>query len=316
MDNKPKTTAKDFFLYLGITIGLYASDVSFLNLVFTIIDKVFPLAGDYTGGYENTIRICIATLIIFFPTFFYLTWLIYKDLKVNPEKKEIWVRKWMIFLNLFIAGLTAAIDLAVLIYQFLGAEDLTLRFFLKVFFVLASAVTIFVFYLYNLKRPIFEYKDYMNIFLAFISAVILASIIYGIILIGSPASQKAKQLDEQRISDLSNIQNQIVYVQWETKGTVPTSLSELNDPISGFIVPTDPQTGESYIYKMISTSSFELCANFKTVATTSNQNTIAAAPVSYPIQTNSINENWQHEATTTCFTRVIDATLYPVNTKK
>ncbi len=316
MDNKPKTTAKDFFLYLGITIGLYASVVSFLNLVFTIINKVFPLAGDYIGGYENTIRICIATLIIFFPTFFYLTWLIYKDLKVNPEKKEIWVRKWMIFLNLFIAGLTAAIDLAVLIYQFLGAEDLTLRFFLKVFFVLASAATIFVFYFYNLKRPIFEYKDYMNIFLAFISAVILASIIYGIILIGSPASQKARQLDEQRISDLSNIQNQIVYVQWETKGTVPTSLSELNDPISGFIVPTDPQTGESYIYKMISTSSFELCANFKTVVSTTTSNTVVPSPASYPIQGNSVDENWQHQATTTCFTRVIDATLYPVNTKK
>ena len=310
---QPKTTAKDFFLYLGITIGLYVSVVSFLTLIFTIIDKVFPLAGDYAGGFENTIRISIAALIIFFPTFFYLTWLIYKDLKVNPGKKEIWVRKWMIFLNLFIAGLTAAVDLAVLIYKFLGAEDLSLRFFLKVFFVLASAATIFVFYFYNLKRSVFEYKDYMNIFLAFISAVIFASIIYGVMLIGSPALQKAKQLDDQRVNDLSSIQNQIVYTQWETKGTVPTALDTLKDPISGYMVPTDPETKTSYGYKMISKNSFQLCATFKTIVSTTTTNTKIAVPVSYPYRTDQINENWQHQATTTCFTRVIDAMLYPVN---
>ena len=311
----PKTTAKDFFLYLAITIGLYVSVVSFLSLIFSIIDKVFPLAGDYAGGFENTIRVSIAALIIFFPTFFYLTWLIYKDLKANPEKKEIWIRKWMIFLNLFVAGLTVAIDLAVLIYRFLGAEDLTLRFFLKILFVLASAVTIFVFYYYNLKRPVREYKDYMNIFLAFISAVILASIIYGIMLIGSPALQHAKMLDEQRINDLTSIQSQIVYVQWQNKGTVPSSLDVLKDPISNYMVPTDPETKANYEYKMLSKNSFELCATFKTVVSTTS-NTIGTKPVSYLYGTDVINENWQHEATTTCFTRVIDEKLYPINKNK
>ena len=315
MDNKPKTTAKDFFLYLSIAIGLYVSVGGFLMLIFAIIDKSLPLVGEYTGGYDSTIRSSIAALIIFFPTFFYLTWLVYKDLKVNPDKKELWVRKWMIFFSLFISGLSIAVDLATLIYRFLGAEDITLRFFLKVFFVLAAAVTIFVFYLYNLRRPVREYKDYMNIFLAFISAIILASIIYGIILIGSPAMQRAKMFDETRVNDLSNIQNQIVYTQWETKGTVPMSLSALNDPISGFTVPVDPETGKSYEYAKFSTSSFELCATFETVNTATTSNTIVPTPVSYPNINGMTNENWQHGIGRTCFTRMIDASLYPVNKK-
>ena len=136
-------------------------------------------------------------------------------------------------------------------------------------------------------------------------------------LIGSPASQRAKMMDEQRISDLANIQSQIVYLQWQNKGTVPASLDALKDPISNYMVPTDPETKANYEYKMISKNSFELCATFKTVASTTTSN-IIAAPVSYPYQNgiDSTNENWQHEATTTCFTRVIDEKLYPINKNK
>lgn len=310
MDNKPKTTAKDFFLYLSITIGLYVSVVSFLALVFAIIDKVLPLAGEYSAGPDGTIRTSIAALIIFFPTFFYLTWLVFKDLQVEPEKRNIWVRKWMIFFTLFVAGLTMAIDLVTLIYRFLGAEDLTLRFFLKVFFVFSAAITIFIFYLYNLKRSVFEYKRSMNIRLAFISAIVIGAIAYGIMLIGSPAQQRKEMMDAQRINDLESIQSQIVYTQWQNKGTVPDSLSALNDPISNFVVPTDPETGAQYGYSKISSSSFELCATFETTASTSTENGTAPTPVLYPDPTTS--QNWQHGIGNTCFTRSIDPSLYNV----
>jgi Domain of unknown function (DUF5671) len=311
MDNKPKTTAKDFFLYLAIAIGLYVSVVSFLTLVFAIIDKVLPLAGEYATGPDGTIRMSVAALIIFFPTFFYLTWLVFKDLQIHPEKREIWVRRWMIFFTLFVAGLTMAIDLATLIYRFLGAEDLTLRFFLKIFFVFSAAITIFFFYLYSLKRSIFEYKKSMNIRLAFISAIVVGSIAYGIMLIGSPAQQRKEILDAQRINDLASIQSQIVYTQWENKGTVPDSLSALNDPISGFTVPTDPETKAPYEYTKLSKNSFELCATFETVASTSTAETNVPVPALYPDSTT--NENWQHGIGNVCFTRTIDPSLYKVS---
>jgi hypothetical protein len=313
-----KTTAKDFFLYLGVIIGLYVSSVSFLMLMFQIIEKLFPLAGDY-GNIDYSIRGSLAALIIFFPAFIYVGLIANKDLKANPEKKDMWVRRWMIFLTLFIAGLTIAIDLTTLIYRFLGAEDLTLRFFLKVFFVLAVAVTIFKFTFADLKRMTFEVTNWMKISIGIVSVIILSAIIYGVVIIGSPASQKAKQLDEQRVNDLSSIQGQIVYSQWQSKGTVPTSLDALKDPISEYMVPTDPETKANYGYKMISKNSFQLCATFKTVASTT-LNSVTGKPTSaiYRYGPDSVNENWTHEATTTCFTRVIDEKLYPVNptTKK
>ena len=308
MENKPKTTAKDFFLCLGVIIGLYVSAISFLILVFEIINNTFPLSGEYLGSSEYTIRSSLSALIIFFPTFIYLTWLGNNDLKKDPEKKDIWVRRWMIFLTLFIAGLTIAIDLTTLIYRFLGAEDLTLRFFLKVFFVLAVAVAIFKHSLYDLKRTDFGYNRNMRISLYVVSAIILASIIYGIVIIGSPNAQKAKRLDETRVSDLMSIQNQIVYTEWQNKGDIPTSLDGLKDPINNYIVPVDPDTKQSYEYRKISKNSFELCANFKTENKTTNT-TVKTTPVYY----NGIDsENWQHNSGRYCFTRTIDKNLYKV----
>lgn len=302
-----KTTAKDFFLYLGVMIGLYVSTVSFLILVFTIIDKALPLVNEYVGGFDGTIRSSLAALIIFFPAFIYISLIANKDLSINPDKKDMWVRRWMIFLTLFIAGLTIAIDLTTLIYRFLGAEDLSARFFLKVFFILAVAVTIFRFTLNDLKRTSFEVTKQMKIFILAVFLVILSSVIYGMIMIGSPALQRARSLDEQRVNDLSNIQTQIVYTQWQNKGSVPTSTKDLNDPISGFVLPQDPETNQSYSYKMLSKNSFEICADFKTVNKTDLNNQAQPRYVG-----GMMNENWQHDATTTCFTRVIDPTLYKV----
>lgn len=311
-----KTTAKDFFLYLGVIIGLYVSSISFLMLAFQIIDKVFPLVGEYVGNYDSGIRSSLAALIIFFPAFLYVSHLTNKDLITSPDKKDMWVRRWMIFLTLFVAGLTIAIDLTTLIYRFLGAEDLTLRFFLKVFFVLAVATTVFKFVLNDLKRTSFEITKGIKRAVLIVSAVILLGIIYGIIIIGSPASQRARMLDEQRINDLSSIQSQIVYTQWQNKGEVPQSLDALKDPISGYMLPTDPETKENYEYNMISKNSFELCATFKTVNLIDASNTKIARPVSYPYMDGVVNENWQHKAERTCFTRTIDEKLYPLNKNK
>lgn len=316
-----KTTAKDFFLYLGIVIGLYLSSVSFLVLVFQIINKLFPLAGDYIGygnylegNIDSAIRSSIATLIVFFPAFIYVEYLINKDLKANPEKKDIWVRKWIKFLTLFITGLTMIATLAVTIYMFLGAEDLTFRFFLKVFFVFATAIIIFISVLKDLKRNSFEITKNIKIFIGIISIIILSTIIYGIIILGSPNFQRARMMDETRISDLSNIQNQIVYVQWQNKGTVPASLMDLKDPISEYMLPTDPETKQNYEYTMLSKNSFELCATFKTVSILTTPKSVSDSySYSYSYSSGETNENWQHKAERTCFTRTIDEKLYPVN---
>ena len=301
-----KATAKDFFIYLGVIVGLYASAVSFLVLVFQIINKSFPLAGDYYMNVDEPIRISISVLVIFFPTFIYLAMLKKKDLEANPDKKEYWMRKWSIFLTLFVAGVTIAIDLVTLIYKFLGAEDLTTRFFLKVFFVLAVAITIFRYSLIDLKRENFGFDSKMRTSLYVVSLVVLAGIVYGVVIIGSPNSQRAKMMDEQRTNGLSTIQNQIVYTYWTNKGEVPNRLDDLKDSINGFSIPTDPETKAYYEYFKTSNKSFELCATFKTEYSSTTESTKP-----YYIYNNG--ENWYHGIGRTCFTRDIDEKLYPLN---
>jgi hypothetical protein len=302
--NQSKTTAKDFFLYVGIMIGLYVSSISFLMLIFQIINKVFPIAGDYTGGIEGTIRSVVAALIIFFPAFMYLSWLANKDLKLSPEKKEMWVRRWLIFLTLFLSGLAIAIDLVTLIYRFLGAEDLTLRFFLKVFVLLAVVIAIFRYCLYDFRRDIAEYSKSVKTSIYVVSIIVLAGVIGGVFIIGSPSAQRAKMMDERRVSDLMNIQSQIVYTQYQNKADIPDNLSALNDPISNYVVPKDPETATNYEYKKISKNSFELCATFKTK---SDVNSPTPVPT-YPAQ--SVNENWQHDIGRVCFERTIDTSMF------
>ncbi|MFA6340648.1 MAG: DUF5671 domain-containing protein [Candidatus Paceibacterota bacterium] len=310
---QPKTTAKDFFMYLGTIISLYVSVVSFLMLVFAIINKALPLAGEYAAGPDQTIRSTIAAIIVFFPTFIYLLKLLSKDLQAHPEKREYWMRKWMIFLTLFSTGLAMAVDLVTLVYRFLGAEDLTLRFFLKVFFVFAVAVTVFRTSLADLRRTDFSYGRKERTGTIIVSLVMLAAIVYGVIMIGSPATQRARMMDETRVSDLNSIQSQIVYSQWENKGVVPETLDALREPISNYIVPTDPETKESYEYKKISKNSFELCATFKTEVGTTTINSITGKHISSPYPYELTNENWQHGIGRTCFTRTIDEKLYPIN---
>ncbi len=301
-----KTTAKDFFLYLGVFIGLYVSAINFLTLASAMIDKVFPVAGQYYYG-DGTIRFALAALIIFFPAFIYLSVTVNKDLKVNPDSREMWVRKWLIFLTLFVSGLTVLIDLATLVYRFLGAEDLSIQFFLKVLIVALIAISIFRYYLYDLKRMSGDFAKSTKTFAYIISAIVLIAFIYGFILI-QPFAQHGKNLDQTRVNDLMTIQNYVVYTQYQQKTTVPEKL--VNDPISGFTIPLDPETKIPYEYKKISADSFELCATFS-ASSTDDQYPNRMYPVSMPY--GGISDNWAHPIGHYCFSRVIDTNIIRIN---
>jgi hypothetical protein len=137
---KPKTTPKDFFLWLGAMVALYISAVSFILLSHQYIDIWFPNEMIMYGDpYSGPIRFAIASLLVMFPLFVWLLRMIHQDIRKVPEKKEIWVRRWLVFVTLFIAGLVMAIDIIILINSYLQG-DLSIRFALKagvVFAVLA-----------------------------------------------------------------------------------------------------------------------------------------------------------------------------------
>lgn len=313
---KPKTTPKDFFLNLAAIATLYVSVVSILNLLFEVINRVFPDPLQmYTDPYSSTIRWTIASLVIVFPLHILFSWILNRDIEKNPEKRELLVRKWLTFLTIFIASVIIAVDLIVLINTFLGGE-ITTRFILKVFVVLAVIGSIFGYYMSDIHGKFSQTKS-RRYFVWGSALFVLASVIIGFIVMGSPQTQRLVRLDDQRVQALSSIQWQIVNY-WQQKEKLPETLNQLQDPISGFVIPSDPVTGEMYGYQATGKNSFKLCSTFG--ASNKNSGVGASMPRTAPVPIkgygNGIDENWQHDTGNVCFDRTIDPYLYPPLKKK
>lgn len=297
-------TPKDFFLHIGVIATLYVSAISLITLLFQVIETAYPDAlNPYVDPYSAGIRWAIASLVIVFPLFLLLSWLLEKDYNRNPEKRTLAIRRWLNYLTLFVAGVVIATDLIVLINSFLGGE-FTTRFILKVLVVLVVAGFVFGYYIWDLRRSIQEKSGRPKLFASIAGLIVIASIVGGFFIMGSPMTQRLLRFDQQKVSDLQTIQWQVVNY-WQQKQSLPTSLDQLRDPISGFIPPIDPQSGLAYEYKPLSNLSFELCASFNLEGGANGRMSSIPQPLG------AEQFNWQHESGRTCFERTIDPQLYP-----
>lgn len=320
-----KTTPKDFFLHLGALIALIVSVVSIINLYFSIINYYFPdqLAGYF---YSSNIAWPISVLIVLVPVLYVFEYLINKDIAKSIEKAELWIRKWRTYLTLFITGAMIVGDLIALLNVYFSGE-ISIRFLYKILVVIVISGIIFTYYILSKDTSLSHGKNLTKNTFAILGIVVtLVSVVLGFIVVGSPTKQRNIRFDSTRVSDLSNIQWQVIS-HWQQKGVLPKSLDDLGDSISGYVVPTDPKTKENYEYKVVTTNdkpSFELCADFA-LETQDNEGRgdyyggisyrIASEPmysVSYPDGDN----NWKHLAGKSCFIRTIDPDKYPVNPKK
>ncbi|MDP2656023.1 MAG: hypothetical protein Q8P11_00450 [bacterium] len=126
--------------------------------------------------------------------------------------------------------------------------------------------------------------------------LVLATIIVGLVTVGTPGKERARLRDQQRVNDLGMLENDIISF-WQAKRTLPSSLTSLNDATRSVVIPTDPQTKESYQYITASPLQFQLCATFETKGDGNNYY--------------GRDESWAHEIGTVCFDRTIDPDFYP-----
>ena len=315
---KPKVTPKDFFVWVAAMIFLYGSVFALIRLLFDYINYVFPDAlNSYIDPYSASMRIGIATLIVLFPAFLLLMRLIRRDIIRDMMKKELWIRRWALFLTVFIAGLTVIGDLITLVNYFLGGE-ITTRFLLKVAVVLLIAGGAFLHFLADIMGYWVQYPKRAQIVGWSAGALILISIIAGFFIMGSPNQIRLYRFDDQKVSDLQTLQWQIVQY-WQQKEKLPVSLAELEDPISGYTVPLDTQTGELYEYKVTASMSFELCATFnaETQPNSTYGNRMLTVPISADVTGKDLMaDTWQHESGRQCFGRTIDPERYPPYSKQ
>ena len=151
-----KTSPKDVFLHLLAMATLYASAISFILLIFEYINVLIPDALSVGGYYSpdssyNSIRMYIASLIVVFPVFILVNRFLNKNYGKFPEKRNLRVRKWLIYFTLFVAAIIIIGDLVTLIYNLLGGE-LTTRFLLKIITVFFVAGSIFGYYFADIKK--------------------------------------------------------------------------------------------------------------------------------------------------------------------
>ncbi len=303
MRGRPKTSPKDFFLYLGVVVSLYISTISIITLLFKIIDESFADPLKYSDPYSTGISLAIASLFVIFPLFIFISWVLHKDEAKYPEKRELGIRKWLIYLTLFIAGTVIVIDLITLIHTFLTGKEITTSFIAKVFVILGVIGTIFTYYVQKVRTKGGINSSFARKLTWGTAFFVIASIFIGFVVMGSPQTQRMKRMDGERISDLQSIQWQIVNY-WQQKEILPTTLDDLKDSISGYVAPVDPNTNESYVYRMTGGLVFQLCATFDI---TSEESQIRGDR--YPVKS-IYNETWEHEEGEVCFERTIDTERY------
>lgn len=310
-----KSGPRDIFLHLLNMLTFYVSAVSFITLWIKYINALFPdRLNFYYPGILDGILWSTSILVVALPVRLLTSWILARDFGEYPEKRELAIRKWLVYLTLFVSSVTIIGDLVTLVYNFLKGE-LTLSFFLKILVVLATASAVFAYFLWDLRSkngiPIGQLKAVM----AAASLIVIASIIGGFLIVGSPAAQRDRRFDERRINDLAMIQDQIIS-HWMRKDELPKTLQDLQNAISGFTPPADPETDAPYEYRPMGALSFELCAAFAT----EQKETDATGRYDMPRPIyfdgpykggQPVSFNWRHNAGHACFSRTIDPDFYP-----
>jgi hypothetical protein len=254
--------AKDAFLYLLAFSTLATWGIALGSLLFTLIDEWIadPLSPNQFSGQEYTnysVASSIASMVVAFPIYFVVMWLIRREVRKDPEKLESGVRKWLTYIALLIAAGVVIGGLVAVVTFFLRGE-LTLRFVTKAATAIAISGGVFWYYLASLKAPAPDVpapSHANSVWAALAIGAVVAGVALGFINLGGPSVQRLVQADNKRLSALSILASK-VNMTWATSGhTLPAA-------IPGGEMYTDPVTHQPYEYRPMAGTKYELCANF------------------------------------------------------
>ncbi len=293
-------SAKDFFINLGALVSLYTVVVSLITLLFTVINTAYPkIQNGYNYFGSTSISWPVATLIIFFPIFILLMWLLEKDYKVNPEKQSSGIHRWLSYLTLFLSGIMLAADLITVLYYFIDGQELTAGFLLKVLVLLVIAAGIFSYYLNDIMGRLTARNR--NIYRIAALVIIVGSIVWGFMVLGSPHTQRLYKYDEQKVNDLMMIHSEVMNY-YSMRGALPESLADLNQAY--YLPKADPQTSKPYEYKKTGALTYDLCAEFNRETLNRNNPSLAHPDYFYG------NASWVHPAGYYCVSQTVNPNMF------
>ncbi|SFK46697.1 DUF5671 domain-containing protein [Methylocapsa palsarum] len=147
---KPHLSARETFIHLVLFVSLYTCLWAIVSIIFSFIDRSLPDPLHAGEGFAETIRNEISTLIVFFPLFVLMFRYAERN-RADPARRDSKVRRWIIFLTLFVAAIIFAGDLVALVQSVLGGA-LTSRFFFKSLTIAIVAGGLFAFFLHDVRQ--------------------------------------------------------------------------------------------------------------------------------------------------------------------
>jgi len=251
--------AKDAFYLLLCFATLTTWAIAAGSLLFSSIDYYFPdpLFAQNLSAYSRYANSdSLAAVIVAFPVFLFVMWMITRDSRQHPAKVESGIRKWLTYIALLFAACTVIGDVVTFVAYLLRGE-LTVRFTLKVVTVLVIASGIFGYYQSFARKQSDEGAgaDQRNlVYAAGAVALTALALLLGFVRLGSPNTQRMVEADEKRVNALRTISVNLNY-----RNELPPSLAVLEQ--SGAAIH-DPVTRQPYTYRRKSDTQYDLCANF------------------------------------------------------
>ncbi len=204
-------------------------------------------------------------VIVGFPLYLLTMRFIVRELGARPEKHDSGVRKWLTYIALFIAATVVAADLITFLTYFLRGE-LTVRFVLKVLTAGVLAGGVFWYYFGFLRPPRGQAAAWHTnrSFALAATVAVVAVVVTGFTMLGSPNVQRAVSADRQRVQDLQAIARELHLRRGRAGGTeLPEQLDQVAFGQPGVRLRLkDPETQTAYGYHKRGPSSYELCAVF------------------------------------------------------
>lgn len=299
-----ENNAKHFVLQLGSLASLYLTLSFLITLLFGIITLLYPDADvNSFGNYEvesanSTIRLGIAMVVVFLPTYLLLTRTVNVTRRVSGINYT-GITKWLIYLSLLIGGGVLLGDLVAVIMTFLEG-DIPFRFILKALTIFILVGGAFYYYLLDAKGYWLTHESEAKLFAAVAIVIAVAAVIFGFTRIDTPSTLRDSRIDQSQISDLRQIQS-AVEEHYLLHKALPATLAD----IKTVNLPTAPEGRAAYTYA-VTEQGFKLCATF---ATKSGQDSTAPYYADKTLITNP--ESWQHDKGNYCFERVINPAAIP-----
>jgi hypothetical protein len=125
------------------------------------------------------------------------------------------------------------------------------------------------------------------------AAAVIAAVLAGLSMLGSPAEQRSLRLDERRVTDLRMLAG-AVERYWGERRELPARAEDVVDGRTTTRLPLDPESKQVYEYRATGPGHYELCATF-----------------SRPSLTEEANDFWSHAAGRRCFSFAAGQNVYP-----